>query len=62
MTKRGIDMHKNRIFIFPSGDAADQFLEDLRSNGFTFAGSAIAADPDGDGVLLAIRDLVEVQR
>lgn len=54
-------MHKNRIFIFPSGDAADQFLDDLRSSGFSFSGSAIAADPDGDGVLLAIRDLAEVE-
>ena len=54
-------MPNNKIFIFPSGDAADEFLEYLLSKGFTYSGSAIAADPEGDGVLLAIRDLVEVE-
>lgn len=42
------------LFRFPTGEAADAFLADLNARGAVVNHWAIAPDPDGSGVILAV--------
>jgi hypothetical protein len=44
-----------QLYNFPSASCADGFLKDLKKKGFKVRESAMSADPDSDGVLLAVR-------
>lgn len=42
------------LFRFPSGDAADAFLADLKIQGTKVNHWAVTPDPEGPGVILAV--------
>jgi len=45
------------LFQFPTAAAAESFVAELEARGAEFDGYALAPDPKGAGVILAIHDL-----